>query len=201
VSQAVRSHPETLFVVRTHPDENRPGKASRQAVADWFEASELANLSNAMLVSPEEHVSSYELIERSKFVMVYNSSVGLEASILGVPVLCAGRARYTQVDTVAFPDSANAYRQRLEDWLQADEIEVPARRRSNSRAFLYHELNHASLDLGDFLDPYPILPGMVELSDFEPAKLAESVELGVIVTGILERSPFTLEVALQMEPA
>jgi hypothetical protein len=32
-----RSAPETLFVIRAHPDEARPGKESRESVAEWVE--------------------------------------------------------------------------------------------------------------------------------------------------------------------
>lgn len=201
VAQAIPAHRDTLFVVRAHPDENRPGKASRQTVADWFDAAGLKGEPNALFVGPDEYVSSYELIEHSKFVTVYSSSIGLEASILGVPVLCAGRARYTQVKAVDFPGSADGYRQVLAEWLAASQIEWPAELQANARAFLHFELNHASLGLGEFLAPYPVLPGMVEFSDFAPGRLAQSEELGVIRGGILEGLPFTLEMPSQMEPA
>ena len=53
--------------------------------------------------APRQFISSYELIAHAKFVMVYNSTVGLESSVLGKPVLCAGKARYTQIPTVFLP--------------------------------------------------------------------------------------------------
>jgi hypothetical protein len=36
--------------------------------------------------------------------MIYNSTIGMEAAIMGAPVLCAGKARFTQLDTVFFPN-------------------------------------------------------------------------------------------------
>ncbi len=30
-----KKHPKTLFVIRAHPDETRPGKTSQETVADW----------------------------------------------------------------------------------------------------------------------------------------------------------------------
>ena len=47
---------------------------------------------------------------RAAFVLIYNSTIGLEASIMGVPVLCAGSARFTDFGTVFFPASAKASR-------------------------------------------------------------------------------------------
>ncbi|MDP2777827.1 MAG: hypothetical protein Q8O48_09295, partial [Anaerolineales bacterium] len=103
VLEEIRLHPETLFVIRAHPDETRVRKASRETVAGWVEARRVTDLPNVVFVSPKETLSSYELILKSKFVMVYNSTIGLEASIMGAAVLCAGKARFTQYPTVFFP--------------------------------------------------------------------------------------------------
>ena len=91
VLDVIREHPETLFVIRAHPDELRVRKASRETVAAWVETSGANREPNVLFVGPQESLSSYELISKSKFVMVYNSTIGLEASIMGAAVLCAGR--------------------------------------------------------------------------------------------------------------
>jgi hypothetical protein len=96
VLEVIKEHPETLFVIRAHPDETRVRKASRETVAGWVEARKVTDLPNVIFVSPQETLSSYELILKSKFVMVYNSTIGLEASIMGMPVLFAGKARFKQ---------------------------------------------------------------------------------------------------------
>ncbi len=72
---------------------------------DWAVERGTAEIHNIKLIGPDETLSSYELIQRSKFTMVYNSSIGLEATLLGAAVLCAGKARYTQYPTVFYPDS------------------------------------------------------------------------------------------------
>ena len=190
---AIQAHPETLFVIRAHPDEDRPGKASRESVAQWVADRSLDSRENVLLIPPGEYVSSYELIERSKFVLVYNSSVGLEACIMGAPVLCAGKARYTQIPTAVLPASAEAYRRQLEEWLQAEPIQVSPDRAENARAFLFYELNHASLDLGEFLQPYPVVPGMVTLQEFEPPRIADAAALRVIAQAILHGGAFVLD--------
>ena len=47
VLELIRSHPETLFVIRAHPDEMRPGtaKQSRESVRDWVAAKQNASRS------------------------------------------------------------------------------------------------------------------------------------------------------------
>jgi hypothetical protein len=188
----ITSRPETLFVLRAHPDEDRPGKVSRESVADWFRRSPLNGRANVVLIEPSEYVSSYELVDRAKCVLVYSSSVGLEASALGIPVLCAGRARYTQSQTVVFPASRQGYLDQLARFLSAERLEVSEQTCRNAKAFLYHELYRASLDLGEFLQPYRSMPGMVMFSEFDPQKLTEHPALAVIRDGVQEGKPFEL---------
>ena len=80
--EVFKAHPETLFVLRAHPDEARPGKLSRESVAMWFEQKS-ASLQNTVLIPPQERISSYELVRLSKFVLTYNSQIGLESIVDG----------------------------------------------------------------------------------------------------------------------
>ncbi len=91
VLENIRSHPDTLFVIRAHPDEMRPGSAkqSRESVHDWVKYNRVDELPNVIFIDSQEYISSYELILRAKFVMVYNSSIGLEATLMEKAVLCA----------------------------------------------------------------------------------------------------------------
>jgi len=186
----IRDHPETLFVIRAHPDEDRPGKESQESVMDWHEGSRIKELSNAIFFPPSEYISSYELIRRSKLVLVYNSSIGLEASIMGAAVLCAGRARYTQLPTTFFPDSRQDYLDQLNGFLDAEQIQISPEFALNARRFLHFELYRASLDLSDFLRPYPNQVGMTLLKYFNPADLERSPAIEVIRKGIIEKKPF-----------
>ncbi len=153
VLEVIKSHPETLFVIRAHPDELRVRKSSRETVQGWVDRHEVRKEPNVVFVGPNETLSSYELIQKSKFVMIYNSTIGLEASIMGAAVLCAGRARFTQYPTVFFPQNAEAYRNELGKFLGADRIEAPADFKRNARRFLYYQLFRTSLPFGDFLEP------------------------------------------------
>ncbi len=193
VLEIIRSHPETLFVVRAHPDESRPGKASRESVSDWVSKNRVTELPNVIFVDPDSYISSYELIVRSKFVMVYNSTIGLEAAIMGAAVLCGGKARFTQIPTVFFPESVQDFRKTAEDFLAVDQVLVPDVFRLNARKFLYFQLYRVSLPFGDYLTP-DITPGFVRLRSFDwQALLPEnSSTLRVLVEGIRDGKPFML---------
>lgn len=187
VLEIASQHPETLFVIRAHPDEARPGKESRESVADWAKQNRLEMLNNVWFVAANEYLSSYELIDRAKFVMVYNSTIGLEASLMGAAVLCAGKARFTQLETVFFPQSRPAFDQAAEEFLTAENIDVPAHFRENARRFLYYQLFKTSLPFDAFIEEDGIWRGYVRLKPFAPADLSvdRSETMKTIVDGIL----------------
>jgi hypothetical protein len=190
----IKRHPETLFVIRAHPDEKRPGKESRETVADWVQKSGSLDLPNVHFVDAEETFSSYELIRRSKFVIFYNSTIGLEASIMGAPVLCGGKARFTQVPSVYFPSSAQDYLRMMEDFLKAGKVEALPEHRLNARKFLYYQLFRTSLPFDRFLDEDRFWKGYVTLKNLQVNDLrrAKSVTIDTILHGILEGGDFLL---------
>ncbi len=194
VLEVIKAHPETLFVIRAHPDEARPGKASRESVTDWVYERDMGILENVVFIQPEDYFSSYEMIKLAKFVMVYNSTIGLEASIMGAPVLCAGKARFTQLDTVFFPVSRGDYFIKLEEFINIDNIEVNENHRLNARRFLYYQLYKTSLPFDRFLEPDGIWPGFVKLKDFAVEDLLpyNSHIMDVISNGLQKGQAFLL---------
>jgi hypothetical protein len=123
------------------------------------------------------------------------ATIGLEASILGVPVLCAGRARFTQLPTVFFPTTPLEYRQQAEDFLTADQIYLPPEFKLNARRFLYYQLFRSSLPFSEFLEQDGIWPGFVRLKQFPPQSLSLSASPAIkaIYKGILDNGDFLLD--------
>lgn len=192
VLEEIRLHPETLFVIRAHPDETRVRKASRETVEGWVASRSVDKEPNVVFVSPKESLSSYELILRSKFVMVYNSTIGLEASIMGAAVLCAGRARFTQYPIVFFPQTIEDVRSMMKDFLAADVIDVPLEFKRNARRFLYYQLFRTSLPFGKFLEP-SVRTTQTRLRSFGLDELVTADSIKVIKDGVLEGGDFMLE--------
>ena len=188
----IREHPETLFVIRAHPDELRVRKASRETVGGWVDANNVTRLPNVIFIRPNETLSSYDLIAKSKFVMVYNSTIGLEASIMGAAVLCAGKARFTQYPTVFFPQTVDEVRARMKEFLTAETIDVPAEFKRNARRFLYYQLYRTSLPLGDFLEP-SVRVTQTRLKTFDLDDLLKSKSMQAILDGLLKAGDFLLE--------
>jgi hypothetical protein len=187
-----KKHPKTLFVIRAHPDETRPGKTSQETVADWAIHRGLNNFKNVRFIGPEQHLSSYDLIRKSKFILVYNSTIGLEASIMGIPVLSAGRARFTQYQTVYFPKTRSAYLKKLEEFLKIKKLKPLPAHRIQARRFLYYQLFRTSLSFEKYLESDGVWPGFVRLTDFQPDDLrAENSEtIRILSEGIKTGQPF-----------
>jgi hypothetical protein len=118
--------------------------------------------------------------------MVYNSSIGLEAALMGSPVLSGGRARYTRYPLVFLPETPQSHQETAEKFLQAEAIEVPAEFKNNARRFLYYQLFRSSLSFEDFLqDGYR--KGYVKLRPFSWQALSpeHSATIQTLLRGIL----------------
>ena len=193
----IQSHPETLFVIRAHPDEMRIGtaKLSNETVQGWVEENEVHKLNNVEFVKPTEYLSSYELIQKAKFVIVYNSSIGLEATLFGKAVICGGKARYTQYPIVIFPDSVSGMIEKVNELLSMESIQVPTVFIRNARRFLYYQLYRTSIPLDEYIQEMPRM-GFVGLKSFSWQSLLDknSSPLNVITTGILEDKPFLMPI-------
>ena len=190
--EVIKEHRDTLFVIRAHPDELRVRKSSRETVAGWVDSRKVRSEPNVVFVGPREALSSYELIQKSKFVMVYNSTIGLEASIMGAAVLCAGKARFTQYPTVFFPQTMDEVRRKMKELLDAEKIEVPDEFKRNARRFLYYQLFRTSLLFGDFLEP-SVRTTQARLKSFELDELLEADAVKVILDGVLDGGDFLLK--------
>ena len=178
-------------MIRAHPDELRVRKSSRETVQGWVASRSVDKETNVIFVNPYEALSSYELISKSKFVMIYNSTIGLEASIMGAAVLCAGKARFTQYPTVFFPQSVESYRDELEKFLNDENIEAPVTFKNNARNFLYYQLFKTSLPFGDFLEP-SVRTTQSRLKTFRLNELIEADSVKVILDGLLDDGGFLL---------
>lgn len=197
ILEIIREHTDTLFVIRAHPDEMRPGtkKQSRESVQTWFDENQVSELSNVVFINSQQYLSSYELIQRSKFVMVYNSSIGLEATLLGSMVLCGGKARYTQYPIVEFPATAEKYRDKAEQFLSmSGQLKAPVEYIKNARRFIFYQNFKASLLFEAYLENLP-RPGYVRLKSFNWQQLSPeySQTVRILVDGILHNNPFLIE--------
>lgn len=195
VLKIIKNHPEILFVIRAHPDELRAGKQSRESVPKWIEENGVNKINNVIFIAPNQYLSSYELIQRSQVVLVYNSSVGLEASLMGKVVICGGLARYTDHETVFFPQSAAEYEKMVDQFLDSSSSKTaPSQHQRNARRFMYYQLFKASIPFGEFLENHT-QPGYVRLkpTNWRQLKTENSIPMKTLVDSIVDEKPFLMK--------
>jgi hypothetical protein len=83
---------DTVLAIRVHPAETRWG--TEQPVEHELRARIPDLPPNVRIVRPDEPISSYTLMELSDLACVYTTTVGLEATLRGVPVAVAGETHY-----------------------------------------------------------------------------------------------------------
>lgn len=191
--EVIRAHPETLFIVRAHPDEARPGKASRESVAMWMEQSGALVLENVVFIPPQERLSSYDLVRTAKFILVYNSTISLESTLLGVPALCAACSPFTDYGTAFFEPERGSYLQQLNAFLTADSLQVPEGAAQRTRRFMYYRYYRFSLPFGEFVESTQPT-GYVRLKKFSLHELEQSPTLRTLLDGLLHGKRFELDV-------
>lgn len=181
------THLETLFIVRAHPDELRPGKESQEAVGQWLEARGHLGLPNLIFMAPTEYVSSYELIGLSHLCIVYNSTIGLEAVLLGTPVVTGAQAKYSGEKVTHAPSSREAYRDMVTSFLEGGVPSVPEAWQQRARRFMYYLLFRESLDLSMFIESTVSSIKFTEALALHPDN---SLEMSIIYDGIIKGKPF-----------
>jgi disulfide oxidoreductase YuzD len=90
------NQPEKQLVVRTHPGEGHLAAYASgcESVAELLNR-QYPNLpNNIKIVSGKEEISSHQLAEMAKTIVVYTTSVGLEMALRGRRVLVVGKSHY-----------------------------------------------------------------------------------------------------------
>ena len=113
---------------------------------------------------------------------------------MGAAVLCAGRARFTQYPTVFFPQTVEEVKRKINEFLEAEKIDIPSEFKRNARRFLYYQLFRTSLPFGDFLEP-SIRTTQTRLKSFVLERLLpeNSKAIEAIFDGLLNDGDFLLK--------
>lgn len=184
--QLAASRPETLFVLRAHPDEFL--KQSLETVASWF-APRAGRLSNVVLIPANEYVSSYDLIRSSKLVVVYNSTIGLEAMILGKPVVCGGHTRYLGATPAVHPTTPQQYGEAIARYLDALPLTLDDGDRERARRYMHYTYFKACLDLAPWIGTGLMVPDGL-LTSAATLRREAAPEMDIIVRGVLDGDGF-----------
>ena len=85
-------NPDLQLIIRVHPAEVTSPNKSRESMFDYVNSLKLNLPPNIELIAPTDKTSTYELIEKSRAVIVYNTKTGIEAAYRNKPVIIAGES-------------------------------------------------------------------------------------------------------------
>jgi hypothetical protein len=93
---------------------------------------------------------------------------------------------------VFFPQTVKEIKSKMEEFLGAENIEVPPVFQRNARRFLYYQLFRTSLPFGRFLEP-SVRTTQTRLKSFELNELLETDAIKTILDGLLNDGDFLLK--------
>lgn len=98
--------PEYQLVVRIHPGEQLSWGPSVQDILKGH----FSSLPNHIhLVGPEDEINSYDLLDITSLVIVFTTTLGLEAAMSGLPVIVVGETHYRGKGFTIDPQSWDEY--------------------------------------------------------------------------------------------
>jgi len=104
------TRPDDELVIRIHPAEVRlAGKPTREPLFEYLQGRPEPLPSNVQIIGPDNPTSSYPLMQGSDAVCVFTSTTGLEAALLGRPVVVAGETHYRNKGFTVDVDNPHDY--------------------------------------------------------------------------------------------
>jgi capsule polysaccharide export protein KpsC/LpsZ len=123
----------TKLIIKTHPAEEIRG--TNESVMEWIHDRFSTLPDSVSVLPPDTDVNTYELIRDLDSAIVYNSTVGLEASYLGTPVVTAGETHYRNLGITHDPQTECEYVDLIED---ISKLKITTKMHSRAVRYLYY---------------------------------------------------------------
>ncbi|HSI10814.1 MAG TPA: hypothetical protein VK961_02165 [Chthoniobacter sp.] len=179
----VEKHPTATVAIRQHPCEKL---VDFRGTDDFSKL--LANYpglgERAIYFSAQDEVNTYDLIAGSKVVLPFTSRVGIEAAMLGKPVILAANCYYKPCGFTWNPDSTAAYFNSIAQALSGDlQVSDAAR----ERAAVTYYLTECCLELKTSFTPAP--PDYEKWVQDPPEKIWNEPANQDLLTSLVSRVP------------
>jgi hypothetical protein len=106
------SRPQVQFVIRVHPGEMIVPKAKSMAAVVREALPEIPE--HIHVIAAADKVNTYDLIEIADLALAYTTTVGMEAAMNGIPVVCCGQTHYRGRGFTIDPNTWDEYFAALE---------------------------------------------------------------------------------------
>jgi hypothetical protein len=169
--------PDYQLVIRLHPAEVRlKNQETIERLQDRINTVFPSLPPNVSVIPSESDISSYRLIEMAYAVLVYTSTIGLEAALEGKPVLTAARTHYQYKGFTLDCETRAEYLSLLQKTLHPDSgseyvtVNVPLARRY---AYLFFKRHMVPFPAMQELAPDEIRPTIKYLDELKPGHFPE----------------------------
>ena len=98
ICQDLKDNKDIKLYLRIHPNLKNLNNSQMQFIKD-----EIAKNSSVEIIAPEDVIDSYALIKASDIIIVFGSTIGIEAAFLNKKVLLLGRAAYENLNCCIIP--------------------------------------------------------------------------------------------------
>ena len=150
----MKQNEHTLFVIRAHPAEAYMVKKTFNTTKNWFYENKLDEYENIILIDSDTPYNSYELIKKSNFCLISNSTIGLEAQYLKTPALASSWVYYTNFDLVTKPKSLQEYKNVLNDWLAGNYQKLENYNFDKLYSYMYQYFFETEFTFEDYIENY-----------------------------------------------
>jgi hypothetical protein len=159
------------LIIKVHPAEKLRG--TKQGVTDVLETYFQDLPQNVRVLEPDTEVDPYGLMQTSDVVLVYTSTVGMEATYFGTPAVTAADSHYAKKGFTYDPETNEEYAKILRK--PASELELTEEEISLGKRYLYNYFIERPTKFELVKEkPYSSDESMVEeldsISDLKPGK-------------------------------
>jgi hypothetical protein len=148
------ANPQYQLIIKPHPAEKNEKIPTTVQMTGFEVRKHMPVLpQNIILLEPDSDISVYELIPNVEVGLVYTSTVGLEMSCFGKPVITCAKALYRDKGFTHDPTAIGEYFEALRSMLESNEppkIIEQRKRLAQKFFYLYYFRYYTSLNLFDY---------------------------------------------------
>lgn len=176
------------LVIRVHPAEIRVGgHETEERVVDGLRAAFPKLPDNVRVIPPESVFSSYTLVDMSRCVLVYTSTIGMESALAGKRVIVAGQTHYRGKGFTDDPQTRDDFFATINRALTEDHDQPT--RLDLARRYAYAFALRSMLPFDLISEPRPEVP-VYQFQSLEDLAEGKNRTLDLICDGILKGHPF-----------
>ncbi|MBI5787947.1 MAG: hypothetical protein HZA78_03720 [Candidatus Schekmanbacteria bacterium] len=185
-------NPQFQLIIRIHPAEIKvKSSETREKVGDILKQKYPRLPKNICIIYPDQDINSYLLLEAGNLVLVYTTTLGLEAATRGIPVIVSANTHYRGKGFTFDISSNEEYYPMLSNLLQR-EGKISDEWVNLARKYLYFFFYRYSIIYDAVDEPYLGLTGQFKIKNIHDLAPGRDKNFDLICDGIISGKEFFL---------